>query len=434
MEDIGLPKRTRLFLLSLGCAKNQVDSEVLAGRLRLAGFDLVAEAEEAEVALINTCGFIQPAVEESLAAYLDLEELKAEGRIKKIGLLGCLFNRYGEELRRELPAVDIWAPSEAWDQVLAALGRQAPPGRAVLPGMTAWSRYLKIAEGCDNRCSYCMIPSIRGPFRSRSLDAVVAEAEDLLSEGALEICLIAQDPTAWGRDRKEGELIDLIDALEKALPETVWLRLHYLHPQGVDEALLERMAGGGQLLPYLDMPIQHVDDRILSSMNRRTTGKRAAEIFRYARSLDEDFALRTTFITGFPGEDSRAFDKILAFIDEQELDRVGAFPFWPEEGTEAALLPRRPRPSTAQRRLEALMSLQKEISLRRQNRFVGRLLQVLVEGIDPSGLAWGRSFRDGPEVDGVVQFPAGEVELGTFVTVKVTEALEHDLVGEVVQS
>ncbi len=423
---------TRIFLLSLGCAKNQVDSELLAGRLEAAGMELVSTPEEADVALINSCGFIQPAVEESLAAYFDLEELKMQGKIRQVGLLGCLYNRYGEELRRELPEVDIWARSEEWESVLAALGVAAGGNRSLLPGFSPWSRYLKIAEGCDNRCSYCMIPSIRGPFRSRPRNAVVDEARWLVGNGARELCLIAQDPTAWGRDLGGQRLDDLLDALEGELPADIWLRLQYLHPHGVSESLLERMVSGRQLLPYLDMPLQHADDGILASMNRNVTAERAGELLSYARALDQDFALRTTFITGFPGEDRRAFDRLLDFVGRYELDRVGAFTFWPEEGTAAAALPKRPSRSVAQGRLDRLMARQLEVSRRRQRRFVGRTLQVLVERVDEeAGLAWGRSFRDAPEVDGEVEIPSQGIEVGTFVSVTVTEALDHDLIGEV---
>lgn len=422
----------KVFLLSLGCAKNQVDSENLVGRLRAAGAEIVDEPQGADVALINSCSFIRPAVEESLAACFDLEELKARGEVGRIGLLGCLFNRYGEELRRELPQVDIWAPAEDWDSVLHALGIEARERRSLLPGSAPWSRYLKIAEGCDNRCTYCTIPSIRGPFRSRSLRDIVDEAHRLVDEGARELCLIAQDPTAWGRDLGAMRLADLLDALMDDLPRHLWLRLHYLHPHGVDESLLERMASGRQLLPYLDMPLQHVDDALLTAMNRNVTGERAGALLRYARSLRSDFALRTTFITGFPGEGERAFSRLLAFLEEHELDRVGAFSFWPEEGTAAARLPRRPSKAVAQGRLDRLMALQLDISLRRQRNFVGRVLDVLVERIDDEkGLAWGRSFRDAPEVDGEVEIKTKGLALGAVVPVTVTEALDHDLIGEV---
>lgn len=427
----------KIFLTSLGCAKNQVDSERLVAFLRDAGHELVEEPAGADAALVNTCGFIRPAVEESLEVIFELEDLKAKGVIGQIGVLGCLLNRYGEELKREFPQVDFWAEAEDWAALLSQMGGAIPAvaGRDRLPGMPVWTRYLKIAEGCDNRCTYCTIPSIRGPLRSLPIPELVQEALSLVREGAREICLIAQDPTAYGMDISNGDslLIPLLDALEEALPSYVWLRLLYVHPRRVDEALLQRVASGENLLPYLDIPVQHVDSDILAAMNRGTTEEHIRWIFRRAREINPDFALRTTLMTGFPGEDRARFEKLLDFLEVAQLDRVGAFAFCPEEGTPAEIMEGQVREAEKEKRLSELLELQGEISRTRQEQFVGRDLQVLVEERVPEeGIFLGRSYRDAPEVDGLVEIH-GAVGLvpGEFVTVRILEALEHDLIGEV---
>lgn len=426
-----------LFLLSLGCAKNQVDSERLAACLEAWGFQLVETVEEARTAIVNTCGFIRPAAEESIRAILDLEGLKAEGRLERIGVVGCLLNRYGEELRKELPSVDFWAEAEDWGTLGKQLGRKEPlcqAGRKMLPEGGKWSRYLKIAEGCSNRCSYCTIPSIRGSLRSLSPELLVPEAVELAGQGAREICLVAQDLTAWGTDLYGApSLPALLSELERALPEETWLRLLYLHPSGIDDILLEHVLGSSRILKYLDIPIQHADPRMLGEMNREITPERLRHVFRKLRDADPDFALRTTIMVGHPGEDERAFEELLRFVEEIRFDRLGAFEFSPEDGTASAKMPGKIPARVKKKRLQRLMSLQEEISLERQARMEGRKLKVLVESVDPGeGLAFGRSYREAPEVDGVVEIRGGDLLVpGNFATVLVSEVLEHDLVAEV---
>lgn len=426
----------KVFLLSLGCAKNQVDSEKLISILLAAGHELVEEPSEATVALVNTCGFIRPAVEESLEAIFDLEELKSAGRLEQIGVLGCLFNRYGDEMKKEFPSVDFWVRAEDWESLLQQMGGDYVQGRGrtLLPGEAPWSRYLKIAEGCDNHCTYCTIPSIRGPLRSIPIPELVAEATALVGEGARELCLIAQDPTAYGMDLTgESQLIPLLDALEEVLPPDVWMRLLYIHPKRVDEVLLQRVASARNLVPYLDIPVQHVDSDMLESMNRGTTEEHVRWIFRRAREINPDFALRTTLMTGFPGEDRVRFEKLLDFVETYELDRVGAFAFCPEEGTPAESMDGQIPERDKEERLSELLEVQMDVSRGRQERFVGRVLKVLVEEEDPEeGLFFGRSFRDAPEVDGVVEIHGGkDLVPGEFVLVRILEVLEHDLIGEV---
>lgn len=430
-------KRHPLFLLSLGCAKNLADSERLAANLEAWGYDLVESVEEARTAIVNTCGFIRPATEESIQAILEMERLKAAGRLEAIGVVGCLLNRYGDDLKKELPSVDFWSAAGDWEALGKELGSGVPcgiHGRARLPGGAKWSRYLKIAEGCDNRCSYCTIPSIRGGLRSLPPEFLASEARALIQQGARELCLVAQDLTAWGFDLYgKPSLPALLAELEGAIPEGTWLRLLYLHPSGIDEELLDQVMESPRILNYLDIPIQHADPGVLKAMNREIPPERLLDIFKRIRKANPDFALRTTVMVGHPGEDEKAFETLLEFISEVRFDRLGAFEFSPEEGTASASLGDKVPPRVKKKRLERLMSLQEELSLERQSRLVGKTLKVLVESIEEGeDLALGRSYREAPEVDGVVEIRGGGCLVpGSFTEVFVREALEHDLVAEV---
>lgn len=427
----------KIFCLSLGCAKNKVDSECLAGELRRAGHELVESPEFAEIGIVNTCGFIRPAVEESIAAILDLEQLKKEGQLKKIGVVGCLVNRYGQDLTAEMSAVDFWAKSEDWASVLTSLESKTVVGRcrSNLPLSSTFTRYLKISEGCDNRCTYCAIPDIRGGLRSLSLDIIVKEAQQLVQEGARELCVVGQDLTVYGTDLAgKADLITLLDALESSLPKDIWIRLLYLHPSRVTNKLLERVANGTQILPYLDIPIQHADAKILASMNRGIDPAQLLSIFKTARSIDSTFALRTTCMVGFPGEGNAEFKNLMRFTEEVCFDRLGAFSFFPEEGTNAMQMEGQVSEPVKRRRLEKLLALQEKISLERQQLFLGKTLDVLIEKVDTVyGFAEGRSFREAPEVDGLVEVRGclNNIKEGDVVRVKVTDAMPHDMVGEV---
>jgi ribosomal protein S12 methylthiotransferase len=433
------------FFVSMGCAKNSVDSERLMGLLAAAGHRAVGGAGEARVGLINTCGFIQDAVKENVDAILDMELLKEQGKLDKIIVTGCLVNRYEAELREELPSVDLWTRAEEWDRIPAFLsdlekkGKKrngGPAGgaffRVLPPEGRPWSRYLKVSEGCNARCSYCAIPSIRGRLRSVPVERLAEEALELSALGAKEICLVGQDLTAYGEDLYgEPALERLLTALDEALPRT-WIRLLYLHPDRLTPDLLDFLLGSGKTLPYLDIPIQHIDDAVLTSMNRAPASARIREAVRRARGKDPLFALRTTIMTGFPGETEEQFGKVLDFLEEAKIDRVGAFVYSPEEGTEAALRPQVPDAVKEERRAR-LMTLQARISGERNALFVGRTLEVLVEEADAEGgFAWGRSYRDAPEVDGMVQISAPDGELpapGSLVGVEIADSAEHDLFG-----
>lgn len=426
----------KVYCLSLGCAKNRVDSECLAGELERAGHILVDDVMLADVGIVNTCGFIQPASEESIAAILDLEQLKKEGKLIKIGVVGCLVNRYSDDLTKEIPSVDFWARSEDWAAVVKSLGGipEMSRCRSSLPSSSKFTRYLKISEGCENKCTYCAIPGIRGGLRSLPMDTLIREADQLVKEGAAELCVVGQDLTVYGTDIYGREsLTDLLDELERALPKNIWIRLLYLHPSRITTRLLERVASGRQVLPYLDIPIQHADPEILSAMNRKILPEELASIFNTARSINADFALRTTCMVGFPGEKKRHFDNLLAFISATHFDRMGAFAFYLEEGTEAERMEGRVSDAVKQKRLKKLMSLQEGISEERQRMFVGKVMDVLVEKVDSeASLAEGRSYREAPEVDGIVEIRniSGKIKEGDIVKVRMTESMPHDMVGE----
>jgi len=425
----------KIFLLNLGCAKNQVDSEDLSGMLISAGHEIMNHVEDADLAIVNTCGFIRPAVEESVDAILDLEMLKKEGRLSAIGVVGCLVQRYGEELKQELPSVDLWAGPQEWGKVLKYLGTPVREWeRGIIPETRWWSRYLKISEGCNSSCSYCTIPSIRGPLRSVPVSEILKEVELFLDQGVREICLISQDPTMYGADLSGKPMFtELLRILEASVPRDMWLRLLYLNPYRIDAGLIELVHESPVILSYLDMPIQHVSPGILKSMNRPGNKDLYMRMIRHARNLDPLFAIRTTLIVGYPGESERDFCELLDFLGEMELDRVGAFPFYPEEGTLAATLPDQIDKEITDSRYRRLMEFQAEISLSRQRLMEGKCIPVIVEEIgETNDLSWGRSSRDAPEVDGMVGISGAEGHKeGDMITVRVSEATEHDLFAEV---
>ena len=413
-----------------------MDSEKLLGVLQAFGVPVVHDIAEADIAIVNTCGFIQSAVEENVNVILDLESMKEKGLLKKIGVVGCLVNRYGDELKKELPTVDLWAKAEEWGNVAAFFGGSMTfeGKRGILQETRPWSRYLKVGEGCDTFCSYCTIPSIRGKARSIPLPELLQEAQSLVQNGAKELCLVGQDLTIYGRDLYGDDgLRMLLRALDAELPEEVWIRMLYLHPSRIDESFIDMVAENPRVLSYLDIPIQHIDDEILHRMNRPDKEGHIRRIFAYARSVDPLFALRTTIITGFPGETERQFNKVLNFLEEAEIDRVGAFMYSPEEGTPAAQMEGQVDASVKNSRYDRLMTLQAEISLERQRLFLGRTLSILVDEISQDdGFAWGRSYRDAPEVDGLVGVAEGAgLTEGAFVEVLITDAEEHDLFAEI---
>ena len=439
----------RLHLVSLGCPKNLVDSEVMLGCLERDGFTVVEDPAEADVLLVNTCGFILPAVEEAIDEILRLSEYKREDPAKLLVVTGCLVQRYGQELRGELPEVDLFTGTDGFQDIAALLRQVARDKGAVLDLRPAeylmdssvarqlstppFRAYLKITEGCDNRCSYCMIPSIRGRLRSRTVTDLVAEARRLEGLGVRELTLIGQDLTAYGVDRADGTtLVWLLAALlrETAIP---WLRLLYLYPTGISGELLALMAKEERIVPYLDIPLQHVSDPVLRRMNRRYGRQELDGLLARIRRHLPDCAIRTTLMVGFPGETEADVDALCEFLTEWQLDHVGIFSYADEEGSPAFLLPEKVAEEEKQTRYQRVMELQAEISRERQLRFVGRLEPVLIEGVSEESelLLEGRTRFQAPDIDGCVYITAGTVNQGEIVLVRITEAHTYDLVGEI---
>ena len=437
-------------LVSLGCPKNLVDSEVVYGLLEEGGWQGVEHPAEAAVLLINTCGFIQPAVEESIEEILQLAAYKSSDPDKKLVVIGCLVQRYREKLEAELEEVDLFVGTEGVVQMATLLDRliggkqsesliladpylmtSALPRRRSTPFFRAW---LKITEGCDNRCSYCLIPSIRGRLRSRSEEDLVEEARALTAGGVRELSLVAQDLTAYGTDlygerRLESLVVRLLDETS-----VDWIRLLYLYPSTVSHELLDIIGGNSRVVPYLDIPVQHVSTRILKAMNRRYSGEEVVDLVAEIRRRIPNAALRTTLLLGFPGETEEDVRVVESFLREHELDHVGVFGYANEEGSAAQKLSAQVEEEETQARLERILALQSEISQRRLKRFVNTVEPVLIEGVSRESdlLLEGRTRYQAPDIDGCVLINEGETRSGQIVAVEITEAQTYDLVGRIV--
>ena len=436
---------------SLGCPKNLVDSEVMLGLLEEGGFQAVTEPEAADILLVNTCGFIRSAVEEGVDTILTLAEIKADFPEKMLVVVGCMVQRYGKELVAELPEVDLFLGTEGFQEIVARLQELlagAPPPLAIAKpaflmdaGMPrrlstpSHRAFLKVTEGCANRCAYCLIPSIRGPLRSRGLTDLLAEAQALDAAGVKELTLVAQDLTAYGHDLGPGvpRLQDLLAGLlsETAIP---WLRLLYLYPIRVTEPLLAFMAEKSRIVPYLDVPLQHVSSRMLAAMQRPYGHQEAEAVIRRIRQYLPGAAIRTTFMVGFPGETEREVELIEQFLREFQLDHVGIFPYSNEEGCAAFALPDQVEEEEKSARRERLMAVQRDISLAHNTLRIGTVEPVLVEGVSGESelLLEGRTRFQAPEIDGCVYINAGVCNPGEIVPVRITEAHPYDLVGEIV--
>jgi len=433
------------YLLSLGCPKNTVDSEGMSRLLQQAGYQALTEPEKAQFLIVNTCGFIDRAREESWAALKELAERKQPGQF--LIAAGCLSQRYGHKLVTRVSGLDGILGTRRWMEITTLVrdlgSGNHPPGKPVvmigdpLDGVAqptggvlqGASAYLKIADGCSAPCAFCVIPAIKGPARSRPLEAIVAEAQQLVGRGAREIILIAQDTTAYGHDRGEGDALPpLVEAILDAVPELRWLRLMYAYPQHVTPRLIETMARHPQVCHYLDIPLQHSHPDILRRMNRPHDVDKIRRLIARLREAMPDIALRTSFIVGYPGETEEEFSALLDFVAEIAFDRVGVFTYSPEEGTKAATLPCQVPAEVKEERYMRLMEWQQSISLARNQQMVGRILEVLVEGQD-EGLSVGRSYRDAPEIDGLV-LVQGVLPVGEMRPVRITGAMAYDLVGE----
>jgi ribosomal protein S12 methylthiotransferase len=438
----------RVHLLTLGCPKNQVDSEVMLGVLAGAGHELVLDPEAADVLVVNTCAFIGPAKEESIDAILDAASTKAAHAGRRLVVTGCLAQRYADDLKTALPEVDVFVGTG--DLVRIAEAVEASPAAAplvyrgaqhVLPAHEVaprvrtgawWTAYLKVSEGCDHTCSFCIIPRIRGRHESRSIADVVAEAEALAADGTLELNLIAQDLTAYGRDLPgDASLARLLRALAVRVPALRWIRLLYAYPASVTDELLEVMASEPVVCRYLDMPLQHASDRMLRAMRReRNVGALRALVTRIRRAVP-GVALRTAFIVGFPGETEDDVRALCDFIEEIAFERVGVFRYSREENTHAATLPGHLPERVKQARFERVMKTQARVAARLAAAQVGRELDVLLEDEPGPGYFVGRSATQAPEIDGTIRV-RGAGEVGTIVRVRVTTADVYDLEGDIV--
>lgn len=440
----------RVFIQSLGCPKNLVDSEVMSGTLRDAGFVFAEDPEDADILLVNTCGFITPAVEEGVDAILTLAEIKKKKPGCKLIVTGCMVQRYGNNLRQELPEVDLFLgvdDAAVIAEKIKHLQKDTPEVKLCQPNYLMDSTtpralstppfrsYLKITEGCSNRCSYCLIPDLRGPLRSRSLEDLIQEAKLLEQSGTRELTLIAQDLTAYGLDLgpDRERLVDLLRAL-LAETEIPWLRMLYLYPMRIDETLLDVVAENKRILPYFDIPLQHISDHILQDMNRPYNHKEVERLLDQIRSKVPGSAIRTTFITGFPGETEADVEELAEFLSRQKLNHVGIFTYSNEEGSKAAEFSEQCPEDVKEERKEKLMALQSEISLAANRKLIGTIQPVLVEGVSRESelLLEARTRFQAPEIDGCVYITSGESVPGAIVEVKITEAHHYDLVGEIV--
>lgn len=436
-------------MVSLGCPKNQMDAELMLARLEAAGYEITAESGLADVVIVNTCGFIEDAKKESIENILEFAQLKKEGRIKKILVTGCLAQRYQQELVQELPECDgvlgLGANAdivEAVEQVTqdAAFYRFPSRDSWVLEGSRVLTTphffaYLRIADGCDNRCTYCAIPLIRGNLRSRELEGLVSEATALAQTGVKELVLVAQDTTVYGRDLYgEPRLPELLRRLCR-IDGLRWIRLLYCYPEHISEELLDVMATEEKVLPYMDLPLQHVSGHILKAMHRPGDREGLLALIAHLRERVPGIVLRTTLMTGFPGETEEDFEELCRFVQEAQFQRLGCFAFSPEEGTPAARLPEQIPEDVKQRRRDIVMEEQQRISDRYNEQQIGKTVTVLVESYDRYAECWfGRCEADAPDIDGKVFFaaPAGVVHPGDMCRVKITDTMDWDLMGEMI--
>ncbi|MBA4394296.1 MAG: 30S ribosomal protein S12 methylthiotransferase RimO [Desulfobacca sp.] len=441
----------KLYFISLGCAKNQVDSEIMLYQFQTRGFSLTQEAQEAQVVVINTCSFIESATQESIETIFEAARLKKEGACRALVVTGCFPQRYKKQLAEEMPEVDLFVGTESFltvaEQVSAFLAGRKTPRIILEPDRRLWeephdrilttspgSAYLKIAEGCSNHCAYCTIPSIRGPFRSREPKVLIQEARRLARGGVRELILVAQDTTVYGSDLEPAT--SLTNLLKELLPISAiqWLRLLYLRPERITPELLTLIGQEEKICPYLDIPIQHVSDRILQTMNRPYRQKDVRALIKKIRKIVPQVALRTTLMVGFPGERDKDFQELVQFVSEMEFDHLGVLNYSPEEGTPAAGYADPVPQEKSQARMDRLMEVQKKITLKKNQRRIGSVEPVLVTGVSPESelLIQGRTRFQAPDVDGVVYITDGEPKLGEMVSITITEAHPYDLVGTVV--
>ena len=437
-----------IFFVSLGCDKNLVDSEEMLGALTSGGYRITDDESKADVIIVNTCCFIHDAKEESIQAILEMASYKEQGNCKALIVTGCLAQRYKEEITQEIPEVDAVLGTNSQDSILEAVSK-ALEGKVThiftplegipdLPGkrmMTTggYYEYLKIAEGCDKHCTYCIIPSIRGSYRSVPMEKLISQAEELAEQGVKELILVAQETTLYGKDLYGEKSLHLLLKKLCQIPGIHWIRILYCYPEEIYPELIDTIRTEKKICHYLDLPIQHASDRILKKMGRRTTKQQLKDIVGELRRNIPDIMLRTTLITGFPGETAEDHEELMEFVNEMEFERLGVFTYSPEENTPAALMENQIEEEVKENRKEELMELQQEISLDNGEKLIGKTLTVMVEGKVADENAYvGRTYGDAPGIDGYIFINTGELLMsGDFVRVKVTGALEYDLIGEI---
>ncbi len=445
---------TKISFVSLGCDKNLIDSEIMLGLIDEKGYIITPNDSEADVIIINSCGFILDANQEAIDKVLEMADYKANGNCKALIVTGCMAQRYKDEIFESLPEVDAVVGTGDFENIGAVIDRLLNGEKKVqlvtdinhllnennsykrMVTTTGGFSYLKIAEGCDNRCTYCTIPSLRGKYRSRNIESLVKEAQILVDKGVRELILIAQDTSLYGKDLYgEQKLHVLLQEISK-IEDIKWIRILYCYPENVYDELIDEMASNSKVLHYLDMPVQHTNDRILKLMGRRSTGDKIKDTVNRLRAKMPDMCIRTTLITGFPTETQEEFESVIDFMKEVKFDRLGVFTYSPEEGTPACRMDGQIDEEIKAQRKESIMEAQMEISAELGQKFVGKTLEVIVEGKieDEDDLYCGRSFRDCYEIDGFVFFKSSEELIaGDFYNIKITSAGDYDLIGERVE-
>ncbi|MBF0609857.1 MAG: 30S ribosomal protein S12 methylthiotransferase RimO [Magnetococcales bacterium] len=438
-------------VISLGCPKNLVDTEYMLGHFVRHGYQVTPSPQDADVLVVNTCGFLAEAEQESREAILEMAAIKAAHPGKQLVVTGCLAQRQGAALAQEIPGIDLLTGVEQYHQILPLLdersgdkkGKKAktiiniapagesvqPPGQRLLATLPHVA-YLKIAEGCSNTCAFCVIPSIRGPYRSRPAEDIVSEAAELARRGVRELVVISQDTTLYGRDLQPREsLASLLRALDKT-PKLSWIRLLYLYPTLVTDELLQTIAESEKILPYLDIPLQHADSAVLTRMRRAERADSLKKLVERIRHHLPESVLRSTYIVGFPGESEEEFENLLQFVAESRFDHVGVFTYSDEAGTIAHGMADKVPPQVAEERRHRLMTLQQEISREKLQQWRGQVVPVLVDGVNPEGGLLGRTWGQAPEVDGVVKLPAMRIKAGEMIPVEITDSQDYDLTGK----
>ena len=453
---VPMGEKKKVHFISLGCPKNLVDSEIMAGTLLKDGYEVVSEAADADTVIVNTCGFIEDSKRESIARILEMTELKKSGALEKVVVAGCLTQRYKDELVEGLPEADLFVGSGEFQNIGQILKKfdegdkkktyfnlptylqeESTPRVNSQPQYRA---YLKISEGCMKRCAFCAIPLIRGNLQSRTLKNVVNEAKLLVAGGVRELIVISHDFTDYGWDlkRKDKTAIESPFELLKALSEVEnvdWVRLLYLYPDGITPEMVQLIKNNKKLVKYFDMPLQHVNNEMLKRMNRKMTREEIVSVLNNIRVEIPEAVIRTQFIVGFPGETEEMFQELLEFVREQRFDRVGCFQYSPEENTPGGKMDQQVDEETKQRRHDELMALQQEISREKHRAFIGKTVEVLVEGFSEETdlLLQGRTSQQAPEIDGVVLINEGQANVGDIVKVHITDSMEYDLIGSIVE-